>query len=132
MSAKWQFIDPVTSSSYTFAVNANEDQTQHQKNLTFQAVVIPGAPPLLYEGMDQPTTLTLSGVLLSQTQWMNLNNFYNLRHQFQVVDDRGYVRWVYPYQLQGNRKNSATVPWRMDWSMQLYVLSDVFPFPAQS
>lgn len=132
-SNRWVLTDAVRSDSYTFNANPNSDQEQYQKNLQFEAVLIPGSLPLLYEGHDTPTAMTLSGTLLSQTQWQTFVNFFNRRHQVLLTDDRGYGRFIYISNLQGTRKPSALFKWRMDWQMQAYMIGGpTFPNPPQS
>lgn len=132
-SIRWTLTDAVVGDNYIFNANPNSDQEQYTKNLQFEAVVVPGALPLLYEGQDTPTTVTLSGTLLSQTQWQTFVAWENRRHQVLLTDDRGYARYIYIYQLQGTRKPSALYKWRMDWTMTAYLIGPAtFPSPPQS
>lgn len=120
--AKWVMNDLILSDTFTFFSNANLDEEQYQKNLQFEAVVLPGALPLLYEGQDTPAVVTLSGTMISQTQYQTFVGFFARRHTLQLVDDRGYIRNIYITQLQGTRKPSAQHAWRIDWQITAYLI----------
>lgn len=133
MGIKWTLTDSVIGDSYTFNANPNSDEESYQKNLQFEAVVLPGNLPLLYEGQDTPTTVTFNGTLISQTQWQTFVSWFNRRHQVLLTDDRGYSRFIYIYQLQGTRKPSAQFKWRIDWQMTAYLIGPAtYPSPPQS
>lgn len=130
---KWTLTDAIVGDSYTFSANPNSDEEDYEKNLQFEAVVVPGALPLLYEGQDNPTSITLSGTFLSQTQHQTFVSWFNRRHQVLLTDDRGYGRYIYIYRYQATRKPSNLYKWRYDWTMTAYLIGPAtFPFPAQS
>jgi hypothetical protein len=120
---RWIFYDPVLATSYSFSANPNSDQESYTKTETYEAVLVPGGAPLIYEGRDQPTSITLSGTFLSEAQQQALLSWYQKRYQLLLTDDRGYQRYVYPYSYQVTRKPSALYQWRGDWQMQLYLMS---------
>ena len=124
MGSKWTLSDPVTNTVYSMQINPNSEVTTAQKTLTFEAVAAPSGAVLVYEGSDTPTTLTLTGTLLSQAQYSALWFFYQLRRQVQLTDDLGRVRWVYFTELNPTRVRSAQYPYKMTYSISLYVLSE--------
>lgn len=122
--AKWILFDPVSTVSYTFQANADGEVVAAAKTLTYETTASPANALLVYEGADTPTTLTLTGTLLGQTQYSTMLSFYALRHQVQLTDDLNRVRWVYFTAFSPTRVRSATFPWKMTYSATLYVLGE--------
>lgn len=122
--AKWNLYDPISTTSYDLLVNPDSEVTVSAKTLTYETTAAPSGGLLVYEGADQPVTLTLSGTLLGIDQYHNLMDFYALRHQVQLTDDLNRVRWVYFTSFTPTRVRSATFPWKFTWSGIFYVLSE--------
>lgn len=128
MGVKWFFTDPVTDSVYTFGVNPNQDQQgPYQKNLQYEAILIPGGLPLLYEGADTPTTMILQGTILAMSQQLAFVEWYQKRYPVYLTDDKGYVRYIYITNLQFTRTPVSLYPWKSVWQMTAYVLTESFP-----
>lgn len=122
--AKWILYDPVSVYTYVFQANADGDSAVAAKTLTYESTAAPSGGLLVYEGNDQPTTLTLTGTLLSVDQYHNMMDFYTMRHQVQLTDDLNRVRWVYFTSFSPVRVRSATFPWKHTWTAVLYVLAE--------
>lgn len=122
--AKWTLYDPVTVYTYTFQANPDGEALVAAKTLTYESTAAPSGGLLVYEGNDQPTTLTLSGTLLSVDQYHNMMDFYAMRHQVQLTDDLNRVRWVYITSFAPTRVRSATFPWKATFSLVCYVLAE--------
>lgn len=128
MSQKWTLHDATGAlPDYTFSVNPNQDSPTYQKNLQFQALVTPGSLPLLFEGQDNPTVFSVQGTILSEDQYTKFVAWYNLRHQILLTDDRGGQRWIYLTEFQPVRKRSALYPWRYDYTLSGFTISETFP-----
>lgn len=124
MATRWSLYDPVTTVTYNFSVNPDSEVTTLAKTLTYESTASPAPGLLVYEGADQPTTLTLSGTLVGITQYHQMMDFYGLRHQIQLTDDILRVRWVYWTSFTPTRVRSATFPFKFTWSAVFYVLSE--------
>lgn len=127
MSVKWIFEDTVGAVSYTFNVNPIGDAPVYEKNLTYTGTAAPSDSILLYEGADTPTVFSVTGSILSQNQYAALCYFFALRRQIKLTDDLGRVRWVYLTAFSPVRKRSATTPWRHDYTLSGYVLTETLP-----
>ena len=84
----------------------------------------------MYEGMAQPSVMTLQGLMLSMTQLKTMLNFYNLEHLTTLTDDRGFIRTIFPSQFQATRIMSALYPWKASWELIAYVFGQP-GFPAE-
>jgi hypothetical protein len=127
MSSKWVFDDVVGDISYTCAINPNAENSTAQKSETLEVTAAPGGSLLLYEGTDQPTTLQLSGTILTQSQYMTFTYFHQLRRQFRITDDLNRIRWVYSSEWNPTRVRSATFPYKYTYTWNLYLLSETLP-----
>lgn len=124
---KWTFSDPVTSETYSFSVNPNEESPVYAKNLAFTALTAPGTLPLLSEGQDTPTTFSIKGSILTEDQYKQLLYWYNKRHPFTLTDDLGRVRWIYLTNFSPVRVRSALYAWKHNYVLTGYTLSEVLP-----
>lgn len=127
LMSKWTLYDPVSAFTYTFQINPNSEVLSAAKTLTYEATAAPSQSLLLYEGSDQPSTLTLTGTLLSQDQYGAMLEFYGMRNQVLLTDDLNRLRWVYFSAFNPTRVRSAQYPYKMTFSISLYVLSEVLP-----
>jgi hypothetical protein len=129
MSMKWQFTDPsmATPDTYTFYANPTGDSPVYQKNLTYQAMLAPGAPPLIFEGQDNPTTFSVTGSILVESQYAAFVYWFNKRHPFILTDDTGRQRWIYLTNFSPVRKLSRLYPWRHEYTLGGYVISETLP-----
>lgn len=130
MAQKWVFSDPTNGDRYTFLANPTGDSPQYAKTLTYQATTSPNGAIVIYEGADQPTVWSVTGDILTQGQYQSFVTWYSKRHQFQVTDDLGRVRWIYLTQFQPVRKNSRWFPWRHTYTLSGYVFNESFPSPS--
>ncbi len=123
MSHRWVFEDLVTLESWTMDVNPREGGApQYQKNVSYQATAGEDGKTLAFEGRDNPLTSEFSGVVLTETMYNTLLEWYQKRHQFQVTDDLGRVFMIYITGFAPKRKWSTTHPWRHDYTCTYTVI----------
>lgn len=121
----WVLSDPTTLASYSFEVNPNSQQgPSYHKNFSYTSTAAPDGKTLVFEGMDQPLKIDVSGVLLTENQYTTLITWWNKRNQIQLTDDLGRSWFVIIESFEPKReKTSRNYPWRMTWSMSLTVVS---------
>lgn len=133
-SSNWTWVDPAVGGlgTYTFQVRYSStaqgsDQISAQRTLTYELQGTPNGPPLLFEGQDQPTQMTLSGLLLYEADHVTMWNFYKLRHLTTITDDRGFIRQIYCSSFQTTRIPSVIYPWKHSYTLVALIYSMTFP-----
>jgi hypothetical protein len=121
---------PTSLGSVSFSVRYSSaaqgsDQITFQRNFQYQLQPInqPTALPIIFEGMAQPTNLTIQGSFLTQYQFAMMAAFYQLPRTTTLTDDRGWIRLIYPSQFQYTRLPNALTPWKGSFQLQALVLS---------
>lgn len=130
-TATWTWYDPnqptVTNvNPFPFSVLYSSsaqgaDQFTLQRNFQFELQAVPGAGPLLFEGMSQPIQEQLQGLILTQNQLQYMLYFYNLQYYTVLTDDRSFSRIIYPSQFQWTRIPSITYPWKSSFQLNFIV-----------
>lgn len=121
--AKWTFTDTVVPISYTFEINPVDGGIPvFKKNVSTQNTLAPGGKVLLFEGQDQPQTVTWTGTLLTQTQYEAFVTWFQKRHQILVTDDRGVQMWVYITDFAPKRERAIHHQYKMSYTITAIVL----------
>lgn len=130
MTQKWTFHDPAGKlADYTFAINPTGDSPVYQKTMQFTTTTAPGGNTVLFEGADQVPVFSVTGTILTETQYQAFTNYFHLRHQFLLTDDLGRQRYIYITEFQPVRVQSAIYPWKHTYTLSGYVLSETLPTP---
>lgn len=120
---KWVFYDPVTLDEYTFDINPNDGGTpERRKTITYENTAAPGGKTLVFEGRDEPETISFSGTILEEEQYNALVSWFDKRHQIRVTDDLNRQQWIYITQFSARRRRSYQHPWKHDYDVQATVL----------
>lgn len=127
MGQKWTFFDPTNNETYTFLANPTSDSPNYAKTETYNATTSPNGTIVIYEGADQPTVWSVQGDILTQGQYQTFLYWFQKRHQFQLTDDLGRVRFIYLTSFQPVRKMSRWFPWRHTYTLSGYTFSETFP-----
>lgn len=123
MVVKWNFFDANNLETYQFEVNPNEGgELALKKNIQTQNTVGPGGKTLVFEGADEPKTLSFSGTILSQAQHDAFVEWFNKRHQIQLTDDLGNVFMVYITSYAPKRGRAHQYPWKRTYTMEATVI----------
>lgn len=123
MSYKWTAYSPRQDITYTFEINPNDGgQPTFAKNITYTSTTAPNSGTLMFEGGPKPQEVTVSGTLLTETQYSMLAFFVTSHYLFQLTDDRGEQQWVYFTSFQPKRVNRAHHPWYSTYSLAYTVV----------
>jgi hypothetical protein len=100
------------------------DQIVLQRNFQYELQPLNlSQPPLMFEGMMQPTQMTLAGAVLYQTQVDLHVKFFKLQRTTLLTDDRGFGRLIYPTEYTYQRITSALFPWKGSFQIIASVFS---------
>lgn len=119
----WTLTDPVTAATYDLEINPNQGGTpSYNKNIQYQATAAPDGKVLMFEGRDEPKTMSVSGVILSQTLLDALVTWYEKRYAIEVEDDLGRTFKIYITSFQPQREFSVSHPWRHSYTLEYTIL----------
>lgn len=123
MVVRWKFDDPITLETWIWEVNPNEGGTPtYKKQMTYTQTTAPDGKTLVFEGADEPQTLTFSGTLLSQSQLDTLVTWYKKRHQIKLTDDLGREFWIYITGFAPKRIRNASQPWKHTYEINATIV----------
>lgn len=111
----WRWEDPTEGTVEFMSINPNEGASpSYAKTLTKETTTAPGAQGqvLIYEGADQTSDFSFSGVILFQEQYEFLQLAWERRHLVLVTDDLGRIFTLYLETFTPKRVRSKTYPWR--------------------
>ncbi len=125
MVVRWEFFDPVLSSTYVFDVNPNDGGSpSYEKTITQESTSAPDGKPLIFEGQDQVNRLEWSGVILTQAHYDAYVTWWQKRRQIKLTDDYGRQFWIYLTSFKPTRRitGQRTYPWRHDFNVTAVIL----------
>ena len=111
----WRWEDPTEGTVEFMSINPNDGASPtFAKTLTKETSIAPGAQGqvLIYEGADQASEFSFSGVLLFQEQYEFLQIAWEKRHLVLLTDDLGRIFTIYLESFNPKRVRSKTYPWR--------------------
>lgn len=121
---RWIFTDQATNDTWTFEINPNTDGSpQLKKQVSFQSTAASDGTLILFEGRDQPTTMSFGGTILTQTQYNQLIRWFGKRHQVLLTDDLGRQTTIYITGFLPKRKYSRAYPWRHEYTVDALVIN---------
>ena len=126
---KWKFFDPSTNEGYIFAVSPNADGSpQYEKSITYSNTAAPDGLTLMFEGRDNPLTLSFSGTLLTQEQYQAFVTWFKKRHQILITDDLERQFMCYITKFAAKRERAVHYPWKHSYTCEATILDwDVAP-----
>lgn len=115
----WNFYDH--TDSYDFYVNPLEaSMPTLNKKVTYQATA--AGKQVSYEGRPQVGSLSFSGVILEEAQYLIFREWWLKRKQVRITDDLGQKYWVYLKSFNPTRRKNNTYDWLMDYTAEGIVL----------
>lgn len=115
----WVFYDPVLDETLNMEVNPNSGASpDFKKNTTKKVATAPGAPTLVFQGNDEPTTFSFSGVILLEAHYNFLYNAWAKSYPIQITDDLGRTWTIYLETFSPKRKLSRIYPWKHEYSCE--------------
>lgn len=122
---RWVLYDPIVPESYELHINPNEGGTPPRtKAITSRSTASPQGKTIVFEGMDEPRTFEVSGVIRDQAHLEELDRWANKRHQIRLTDDLGRQFWIYITNFVPRRQRRATVPWYHTYTLS-YIEVDI-------
>lgn len=117
----WLFTDYSLAMIYEFAVNPLEaTMGATEKSLNTEPLAYGGS--VIYEGQPPVQTITFSGTIISETQYLIMRSWVNEQKQVQVTDDLGQKYWVFFTRFSPSRKPRPGYPWMMEYSCEGIIL----------
>lgn len=117
----WQFIDYSLSQIYEMAINPVEaSMPSIQKKITSKPTIT--GQTVQYEGRPEVQSMSFSGTILTEAQYLVMVSWFNERKQIQIIDDLGQKNWVYLTSFSPKRTRSIQFPWRMEYQAEAKVL----------
>ena len=126
----WRFYDPVDLVEYAFEINPiGGGVPDRRKNVSARKTTAPGAEgkTLLFEGADEVPNVSISNVVLSETQYTAFETWFDKRHQIRLTDDLNRSWWIYITGLKLERERSVQYPWRHKYTIDYVVLGPAEP-----
>lgn len=123
---RWVFTDPTVPESWTMEINPNEGAAPaYKKNLTHKSTAAPDGQTLIFEGQQDPQSFNFSGVILSQTQYDKLVEWFKKRTLITITDDllRTWVVYIESFEPKRKAPTKPDYPYRHDYSMSTVVIS---------
>jgi hypothetical protein len=93
------------------------------KRLIYEHTVAADGALLFSEGNDEAREITISGTLLTETQYLAFVAWAKKRYILELADDLDREWDVYVKTWSAKRKRSYVFPWRHEWTMTLLVLA---------
>ena len=123
--ARWTFTEVNTTTSYEFEINPSEDSgIERRRNITYQTTTGANGAVLHFEGARQPSVRSISGTVLTQTQYEALDTWALKRALVDVVDDLGRDTRCIINSFLPNRVRSASHPWRHDYTLEFTIVRE--------
>lgn len=123
MVVRWQFDDPVSLETYTFAINPSEGGSPgYNKRFDFIATAAPDGRTLVFEGRDEPQELTFSGTLLTEAEFNAFVEWYQKRYQVLITDDLGRQFHIIVKSFVPVRERARSHPWKHSYTVAATVV----------
>lgn len=123
MVVKWKFEDFIADDEYTFQINPNKGGSPElKKNIIQRNTTAPDGKTILFEGREEPQSMTFSGTLRDQAQLDDLQSWYQRSNQIRLTDDLGRSYSIYITGLTTTRIRAAQAPWKHEWEMTAVIV----------
>lgn len=77
---------------------------------------------LFFEGRASVSTLSFSGLTMTEGQLATIRGFATHRNQLKLTDDLGHTYWFYVTGLQVSRQLKRQVPWYHSYTVDAVIL----------
>lgn len=120
---KWILEDLVTTDTITLEINPSSAKMGgYRKSLTEQAGCSPTGQRILFQGRNEPQTLSLSGVIFSEGQYNTLLDWSQKNYQFKLTDDLNRDWWIYITSFRPKRRRDIGNRWLVNYDIEATVL----------
>lgn len=119
---EWELYDPQSGEIYEFLINPSSFNTNAvSKNVSFQPTAH-GGRSIAFQGRNQVQTISLSGTILEESEYLALQRFANKRSQIRLTDDLDRVMWIYITSFAPTRQLHPNHPFYFSYSLQATIL----------
>lgn len=119
---KWELYDPQTGELYEFLINPSSfNMNFFSKNVSFQPTAH-GKRNISFQGRSESQNISMSGILIEESQYIALQNFANKRSQIRLTDDLNQVMWIYIINFSPQRQLHPNHPFYFTYSLQAAIL----------
>lgn len=116
----WTLTDYSTGSPvvFQFPINPNEfSPPPRQANIQTELGTAPNAAPILFQGRDTITRGSFSGLVNTETFYLNLKSWLDKWYVLELTDDQGRQWDILVTQYEFSRVRRASNQWRFDYSV---------------
>lgn len=117
----WSLHDPVTTATYVLPIGPSAvDNLDRQRSPLYAEVPAAGAVVLL--APPTPPTLSFTGTLIDQSEYVQLTAWAAKDYPVQIIDDRTVTTNVLITDWTPVRVWKAYFPWYHTWTLRVLVL----------
>lgn len=116
---RWSFYDPVDSTTYTFETNPKEGGTPSEANDSAIDALGGDGLTLYFGKVEQPSEISISGVLLSQGQLEAFEDWCSRPGPIRITNDHGGQQWAYIRSFDPEREGRHRTPWRHTYTISM-------------
>lgn len=123
MVLRWQMHDPVLNVTQTFSMNPDKGGSPaYRKSFSSESTVGPNGSTLLYEGAPPIQTISFSGTILSDAQYIQFKNWFKKPYPLVLKDDLNREFTIVIAEFIPERVRSATLPYKHTYTLSYYVI----------
>jgi hypothetical protein len=119
---KWELYDPQIDEYYTFLINPlSWNLNPTVKNMSYQAAAH-GRRRVAFQGRMQSKTMSFSGTILEESEYVALQAWADKRSQVRLTDDLGRISWIYITKFSPQRQLHPNNPFYFTYSVEATIL----------
>jgi hypothetical protein len=123
MVVRWEFYDPIETETKVFEINPNAGGTPtYERTISYQSTLAPDGPTLVFAGRNQPLKISFSGVILTETEYDDMIEWFQKNYPIQLTDDLGREMIILITKFEPKRIRMASRQWRHDYSVEATIL----------
>lgn len=118
--AQWTLVDNSTGSPvvFTFPINPNEYQPPgRQANITSELGTAPNSQVVLFQGRDNTSRGSVSGLVNTQAFYADLNTWTDKWNVLTLTDDQANTWDILIVDMKWTRIRRANNQWRYDYTI---------------
>ena len=122
---RWTCTEVNTTNTYEFEINPSEATSPtRRRQFSYQNTAGSSGKVLFFEGGMEPVTMQASGTLLTQAQYLALDNWSQQRTMIDIVDDLGRSFRSIITNFEPERSPRRGYPWAHDYTLDYTVIRE--------
>jgi phytoene dehydrogenase-like protein len=118
----WTFTDLSNAEVFEFEVGPSQISLPAVRKAFKYTVTDAQGRALAYEEVNDPQTLSLTGVTLTQAQFGDLEGWCSRNHKMRLEDDLGQTWDLIIQSFAPKRKRNVTHPWAHDYTIECLIV----------